>query len=64
LACCDSAGFGAGTGTGFTGGAFNPPNKLFAMFCLALSSGAINFFFSLTGEATGATTIDGFVYFC
>lgn len=59
------AGFVAvAAGAGFVAGPFGPPNKLFAIFCFALSSGATNFFFSfyLYFGASIETNTGGFTY--
>jgi hypothetical protein len=38
-----------GAGAGLLDGPFRPPKRLLAIFCLALSSGAMSFFFYLGG---------------
>jgi hypothetical protein len=39
---------GLETAAGLEVGPLGPPNRLLAIFCLALSSGATNFFFSFS----------------
>ena len=56
--------FGVGPGWPILGpagclfGPFSPPNKLFAILCFALSSGATNFFFSFYFGGSTKTTGD------